>query len=288
MRRPAAVAGSWYPASPAALSAAVDRFCAAVPATAPLASVVALITPHAGLVYSGGVAAHAWQAAARASSPDLVVLVGPSHYVWFDGVSVWPAGAFDTPLGPIEVDEAAARALLAHRVVVDDRRAHAREHALEMQLPFVARLLPGVLIVPLVMGEQTPPTLAGLADALVATCRGRRALLAASTDLSHFFDADTASTLDSRTAALVEAFDDEGLLEALEACPPGESGRYVMCGGGAAVAVMSAARRLGATRAVTLVRAHSGDVSGDHSRVVGYLAAVFGTDEREPRHGTGG
>lgn len=278
MRRPAAVAGSWYPGTSPDLSAAVRRLCEGVATSPPFSSVVGLITPHAGLMYSGHIAAHAWHIAARAATPELVVLVGPSHYVWFEGVSVWPSGAFDCPLGAVPVDEATARALLRHRVIVDEPRAHAREHALELQLPFVATLLPGVPIVPLVMGEQTARTMAELADALADALAGRRALLAASTDLSHFFDAETATTLDGRTAALVEAFDTPGLLAALNASPAGEAGRYVMCGGGPAVAVMTAARRLGATRAAIVARGHSGETSGDVDRVVGYLAAVFGAD----------
>jgi hypothetical protein len=154
--------------------------------------------------------------------------------------------------------------------------AHAREHSLEMQLPFLARLHPDVPILPIVMGLQERDTIVALADALAEVCTGQAVALVASSDLSHFFDARTADRLDGRVADLVGAFDGAGLLEELERYPEHERGRYVMCGGGPAVSVMLAASRLGARRARVLRRAHSGDVSGDYDRVVGYLAAAFG------------
>ena len=139
-----------------------------------------------------------------------------------------------------------ADAGLAHAIrmecfdVVDLPSAHGREHSLEMQLPFVRRLFPAAKIVPLVMGFQTRETILGLADALAAACRGRQALLVGSTDLSHYFDAQTAERLDGRVQARVSAFDPEGLLDLFEAHPEHERGRYVACGGGPMIAVMLA------------------------------------------------
>jgi AmmeMemoRadiSam system protein B len=140
-----------------------------------------------------------------------------------------------------------------------------------MQLPFLERLAPSLPIVPLLMGYQTAATAAALGDALAAALRGRRALLIASTDLSHYHDAKTASTLDRVVIDCVARFDAEGLQAALEAQPDHA------CGGGPTVAVMRAARALGAQDAVILHYADSGDVSGDKSAVVGYLAAALGT-----------
>jgi hypothetical protein len=276
LRRPA-VAGSWYPDDPAILGRQVDRSLAAVPAAVgPDDTVVGLLAPHAGIVYSGAVAAAAY-AAVRGRAFDLVVLVGPSHYVGFDGVAVWPGGAFETPLGRIPVpEEEVARLVAASPVIVPRTDAHAREHSLEMHLPFLQRALPGTPLVPLVMGEQTRETILALAEALAAVYRGRRVLVAASTDLSHFFDAATAARLDGRVARLVARLDDEGLLAELERYPMSERGRFVMCGGGPAVSVMRAARLLGSDGARVLAQAHSGEVSGDSSQVVGYLAAAFG------------
>jgi AmmeMemoRadiSam system protein B len=271
--RPAAVAGTWYPGTAGALTREIDAYVAGAEIE-PAEGVRAIIAPHAGLMFSGPVGAYAYKAASRGTY-DVAFLVGPSHFAAFDGVSVWPEGAFDTPLGPVEVDAAAAAALLRSPVARDLPKAHQREHSLEMQLPFLRRLLPDVPIVPVLMGFQRRATIEALAELLVAAAGSRRALLIASTDLSHYFDARTAAELDGRVQARVERFDADGFLELFETYPEGERGRYVACGGGAAIAVMLAARRLGATAGRVLKYAHSGEVTGDDDGVVGYLAATF-------------
>jgi AmmeMemoRadiSam system protein B len=275
MIRRAAVAGTWYPATTGALTQEVDAYLNAAD-RGPAGALHAIVAPHAGLMFSGPVGAYAYKAAA-AGEFDVAVLVGPSHYVGFEGAAVWSEGAFDSPLGPALVDTAGARALEASPVVVKLPAAHAREHSLEMQLPFLRRVLPGATIVPVLIGYQRRATIEALAAALAQAFAGRRALLVASTDLSHYFDAATAATLDARVQRLVEAFDAEGLLELFEQYPESERGRYVACGGGAAIAVMMAARALGARDGRILKYAHSGEVSGDNDGVVGYLAAAFGT-----------
>jgi hypothetical protein len=227
-------------------------------------------------MFSGPVGAHAYRAAASQRF-DVIVLAGPSHFVAFEGVSIFPEGAFATPLGDAIIDDDVARALAGSPVVRPLPSAHQREHSLEMQLPFVRRLFPDARIVPLVMGYQTRETIVELADALAAACRDRQALLVGSTDLSHYFDAQTAERLDHRVQSHVSAFDPDGLLALIEEYPEHERGRYVACGGGPAIAVMMAARQLGATDAQVLKYAHSGEVSGDYTGVVGYLAAVFGS-----------
>lgn len=273
--RPAAVAGTWYPGTAGALTRDVDAYLQHAPPWTG-GPITAVIAPHAGLMFSGPVGAHAYRAAAS-QSYDVVVLAGPSHFVAFEGVSIFTDGAYATPLGDAIVDEELAGALMASPVVRAVPAAHQREHSLEMQLPFVRRLFPEVKIVPLIMGYQTRETVIALADALAAACRGRRVLLVGSTDLSHYFDAETAERLDGRVRSLVAAFDADGLLDLFEEYPERERGRYVACGGGPAIAVMKAARDLGATDARVLKYAHSGDISGDYSGVVGYLAAAFGT-----------
>ena len=198
--RPAAVAGTWYPGTAGALARDVDGYLQMTLAVDRRADHARCIAPHAGLMFSGPVGAHAYSAAG--SQPfDVVVLAGPSHFVAFDGVSIYPEGAFATPLGEAVIDEELARALMtSRRSSAPLPAAHQREHSLEMQLPFVRRLFPDATIVPLLMGYQTRDTIVGLADALSAACRGRRALLVASTDLSHYFDAATAAKLDRRVA----------------------------------------------------------------------------------------
>ena len=268
--RRAAVAGSWYPASPPALAAAVDRHLNDARGRDIDGDLVALVAPHAGLMYSGPVAAHAYRLLSGRSF-DVAVLVGPSHFAGFDGVAVYPSGGFETPFGVLHVQsDVAADLVRASPAVREDPGPHAREHSLEMQLPFVRRLAPQIEIVPLLMGYQTARTAEALAQALADALRGRRALLVASTDLSHYHDRETAARLDATVVDCVARFDADGLQDALDRRPEHA------CGGGPAVAVMRAARALGASNAVVLHYADSGDVSGDTSSVVGYLAAALG------------
>jgi hypothetical protein len=241
-----------------------------------IAGVRAIVAPHAGLMFSGPIGAHAYQAASG-SAYDLAVLVGPSHFVAFDGVALYPEGAFDSPLGPAAIDAEGSQAISASAIVQPLPSAHRREHSLEMQLPFLRRLFPDLPIVPLLMGYQSRETILALATALAEAFGRRRALLVASTDLSHFFDAATAASLDARVQGSVADFDADRLLGIFEAYPEHERGRYVACGGGPMIAVMMAARTLGATRGYALRYGHSGEISGDDERVVGYLAAAFGS-----------
>jgi MEMO1 family protein len=295
--RPAAVAGTWYPGSPGALARDVDGYLAAVGpgAAIPRGRLDAVIAPHAGLMFSGSVGAYAYKAAADHGPFDAIILAGPSHFVAFDGVALYPSGAFDSPLGPAPIDERLGQELMAASPLIHPLpAAHAREHSLEMQLPFILRLFPDAAIVPLLMGYQTRETIQGLAEALAkvaadhaehadhgaadhADHAGKKILLVASTDLSHYFDAPTAEALDRRVAECVAACDPERLLQIFEAYPEGERGRFVACGGGPAIAVMLAARARGARHGRVLHYMHSGQISGDNSGVVGYLAGAFGT-----------
>jgi MEMO1 family protein len=272
--RRAAVAGSWYPGDPVRLAADVDGLLAAAdlnPRHAPPdeAEIVALIAPHAGLTYSGTVAAYAYRLLRRRTY-DTIVLVGPSHRVAFDGVSVWPKGAFASPLGELRIDHRTAAAIAAACPLIGDwPEAHDAEHSLEMQLPFLARIAPGAQIVPLVMGHQTRATAETLGDALATVLAGQRVLLVASSDLSHFFDATTASFLDAQVVEHIEALDPDGLMARLE------QRHDHACGGGPIVSVLRAARKMGATTSRVLRYADSGDITGDKGSVVGYLAAAL-------------
>ena len=268
IRKPA-VAGTWYPGTSAALAAAVDAHLAAAPEALD-GDLVALISPHAGLIYSGPVAAHAYQLL-RDRHFEVAVLVGPSHFIGFDGVAAFPSGGFETPFGVVPIDDRCVADLTeASPIVRAGASVHAREHSLEMQLPFVQRLAPEIKIVPLLMGHQTAATARALGDALAAALRDKRALLIASTDLSHYENAATAAKLDRVVIDCVERIDADGLQHALDVRP------QHACGGGPTVAVLRAASLLGATDARILQYADSGDVSGDKSSVVGYLAAALG------------
>ena len=271
---PAAVAGTWYPGTAGALAKAVREYLGDAPAWSG-GRIRAIAVPHAGLMFSGPVGAHAYQAVADQAF-EAVVLVGPSHFVGFEGVALYPDGAFATPLGDAVIDDAGARRLSASPIIRTLPGAHAREHSLEMQLPFLRTVMPDVPIVPLLMGFQSLDTILALSEALTRAFAGRDVLLVASTDLSHYLDAATAAAHDARVQAYIASLDADGLLDHFESYPEADRGRYVACGGGPLIAVMMAARALGARDARVLSYAHSGEVSGDDTAVVGYVAAAFG------------
>jgi AmmeMemoRadiSam system protein B len=268
--RKSAVAGFWYPGDPLMLAREGSHHLrAAGEVTAP-GRLVALISPHAGLRYSGPVAAHGLSLL-RGRRSATVVMVGPAHRAVFDGVAVFASGAFETPLGRVPVAEDLAQALLASDPrLFDDPRPHRDEHSLEMQLPFLQHLVPELRIVPLLMGSQTRSEVSALAGALSRVLPGKGALLLASSDLSHYHPAEVANRLDALVVKDVEAFDPEALMDRIE------RNHEHACGGGPMVAVMKAARSLGADRGTVLRYGDSGDVGEkEKSRVVGYLSAAF-------------
>ncbi len=266
------IAGTWYPSEPERLEQEILDMLD-VPGTVEVAGeLVALISPHAGLRYSGPVAAAGYRLLRR-SAFDTAVLIGPSHFVHFQGASVYARGAFETPLGRIPIDEELAEAVRESdsrvRFLIE---AHDREHCLEMQLPFLQVLAPQTAIVPIIMGDQQPANVDLVAKAVAAAVSesSKKVLLIASSDLSHYKSAGVASSMDGEVSRLVARFDADALMELFE------RDHEHACGGGPIVAVLKAARALGATRARVLRYGDSGDVTGDKDQVVGYLsAAVF-------------
>ncbi len=268
--RPAVMAGTWYPGAAKELGAEVDRLLAAAPTPPLRGRVLALVVPHAGHVYSGGVAAAAWAQAARLRPrPPVVILVGPSHHFALKRPSIWPDGSYACPLGPVPVDQELAAQLAKAIPAGFQRRAHLEEHSLEVQIPFLRRALPNARLVAVLTGRPDPAAAARLGSALAAAARRSGALLVASSDLSHFHDVATARTLDDRVAGAVRRLDPDRLWELALA------GKAEACGLQAVMAVMHAARELGADRGEILARADSSEVTGDEKRVVGYLAAAL-------------
>jgi hypothetical protein len=268
--RRAAVAGTWYPGQKDTLAREVESCLQPDAALAVPGRLVALISPHAGLRYSGAVAGYGYSLL-RGKRDLTAVLVGPSHRVPFEGCAVHARGAFETPLGPALIDEELAAALLEPAGgVFDHPSVHRDEHSLEMQLPFLQYLVPGLRIVPVLMGSQVRSEVDTLAVRLSRALRERPALLVASSDLSHYHPAPEANALDAQVVGDVERLDPDGLMSRLE------DERGHACGGGPMVAVMKAARELGAERASILRYADSGDAGErDKSRVVGYLSAAL-------------
>ena len=264
------MAGAWYPGDAAQVAREVEGYLGEVPLARVPGRLVALISPHAGLSYSGRVAAHGY-ALLRGRVGLSVVLVGPSHRLAFEGLALYARGAFETPLGQTPIDEELASELLAaDSQIMNAPRPHRDEHSLEMQLPFLQHLVAGLRIVPILMGEQTRKEVDALAQALARVLPGRDALLVASSDLSHYHPAALASQLDALVVSDVERIDAESLMRRLEAS------HEHACGGGPIVAVMKAAQALGADRASVLEYADSGDAGErDKSRVVGYLSAAL-------------
>lgn len=269
--RRAAVAGSWYPGSGPAITAEVGGYLDAAGDVAVPGRLIALISPHAGLRYSGPIAAHGY-GLLRGCDALTAVLVGPSHRAAFDGVAVHAHGSWVTPLGRVPVDEDLAEALLAFdTAVLEKPGVHRDEHSLEMQMPFLQGLVPGLRIVPVMMGRQSREEVDALAVALAETLKERDdVVIVASSDLSHFEPAEVANQMDAAVVEHVKQFDPDALMRRLE------THDNVACGGGPMVAVMKAARALGADRATILKYGDSGDV-GEHdkSRVVGYLSAAL-------------
>lgn len=269
------IAGSWYPDSPTELRSTINAFLNNVPDRKLSGQLVSLISPHAGYAYSGQVAAYAYKLL-RKQKFDTVVIVAPSHHAAFSGISVYDRGSYRTPLGPVPLDRNLIRELKDKdadiRYVPE---AHAREHSLEIQLPFLQMVMPGFKLVPLVMGDQSYATCKRLADALAQCSRGKSVLIVASSDLSHFHTYQQAKELDQVIIDHVTKFDPQGLSYDLAI------GKCEACGGGPIVTALLASRELGANQADVLYSANSGDVTGDRSRVVGYLAAaIYKSTER--------
>lgn len=270
--RPSPIAGTWYTANPQRLAGEIDGYLASA-ALPPLeGEVVGLIAPHAGYRYSGQVAGYAFKAV-QGKSYDLVAVLSPMHHAYPQALLTTAHRAYSTPLGSIVVDCQAVESL--NRLLEpDDQRveqvAEDPEHALEIELPFLQRALAGPFtLLPVMLRAQGPRLSQQLGLALAETVRGRRCLLVASTDLSHFYPRQTAERLDQNVMAQFEAFSPEGLYQTV-LDRQGEA-----CGFHAAAAVMWAARALGAGRAVPLKHATSADATGDDSSVVGYGAAVL-------------
>ena len=271
--RPPAVAGSFYPADPKELGSMVDDFLAHA-APAPVQDLVAIVSPHAGYIYSGPVAAYSY-ALLKGRKVDRVVVIAPSHYQAFDFSSVYDGDAYSTPLGTLEVDREFAAKLAAMdpsiklsgvgHTPTPDRP----EHSVEVKLPFLQRTLGDVRIVPIVMGDQSYDNCRALGLALAKSIPGTHTLIVASSDLSHYHTYDQAVETDRKTLTAIGEWDYLSMSRNFEI------GVWEACGGGPIMAAMMAAERLGATEARVLHYANSGDATGDKSRVVGYGAVAF-------------
>jgi AmmeMemoRadiSam system protein B len=271
--RPSPLAGRWYDADPESLARSVDGYLDAAQLPELEGEVIAVIAPHAGHVYSGAVAGYAF-AAIRGRSPDLVAVVGPMHHPYVEPLITTSYDAYSTPLGDIPVDKNALRRLggilkselgFGLTPVLRDP-----EHSLEIELPFLQRALASDWkLLPVMDRAREPNVSQGLGRALAQVLRDKNFILVASTDLSHFYNQQTALAYDRAMLDAIQAF------EPAEAYDLERAGRGFACGLGAFTAVMWAARELGADQVKILRHATSGNVTGDYSSVVGYAAAAI-------------
>jgi len=228
------------------------------------------VVPHAGYMYSGGVATRAYRQIMD-KQIDVIAVISPSHREYFTEISIYDGYGYSTPLGILPVDKILAGELseFSPQIILSEKGHRFEEHALEVQLPILQEVLSNFKIIPIVMGEHSYHNIETLAKALAKVLAGRNALLVASSDLSHFYNAQKAALLDNVVIENVKNFDDEKLFQDLQ------QGYCEMCGGGPAIAVMKACKLLGANKSEVLVYRNSGDVTGEYDEVVGYLSAVF-------------
>jgi hypothetical protein len=270
--------GMWYPDNAPELIRTVDSYLKNVEKETVHGRIMALIAPHAGYRFCGQIAAHAFKQI-QGMDFDTVVLVGCSHNYRFPGVSVYKSGLYRNPLGDVEVDKDLAERLISENSnIVFAPQVHAPEHSLENQIPFLQRTLSEFKILPILMGNSDIENCEMLSKALVKALIGRKALLVASTDMSHFPRYDDAIKADKFTISALETLDTDlvntKLDEYLDKDVPGLS--CMLCGRSAVLVVMDVAKKLGADSIKTLKYANSGDVPiGDKDRVVGYMAAMM-------------
>ncbi len=269
--RPPAVAGAFYPADSAELAGMVrDHLENAKGEAAIDGRLIALIVPHAGLVYSGQIAAYSYDML-KDSPVDKVILCGPSHRYRFRGLSVYGPGVqWKTPLGMVPCDDNLCRQLLeTNEDITINERAHATEHCLEVQLPYLQTVLRDFRLVPVVMGQPDKTAIELLTDALKTLKLDSSTIMIASTDWQHYRPAREGWKMDSLGIECLKQLDPDRLERQLQ------KGTVEACGGGPMIAVMRAAIAKGANRVKILKYGDSGDMSGDKSSVVGYVAAAI-------------
>ena len=264
--RPAAVAGKFYPQDPKKLAASVRSYMVAdgQPET-----VLGCVVPHAGYMYSGGVAGAVF---ARVKVSPRCIILCPNHTGLGTPLSIMSRGAWQTPLGDVEIDSEMADVLMrAFPLLNEESSAHRTEHAIEVQLPLLQTLRSGIRFVPIALGTRQFDALEGLGFAIAEVLSGidEPVLVIASSDMNHYESDPVTRVKDEKAIEQILALDARGLYDVVM------EEEVSMCGFGPTVAMMTAARQRGATRADLVKYATSGDVSGDRQMVVGYAGIVF-------------
>ncbi len=265
--RPAQVAGYFYPSKPDKLRKEIKLLLDVTKPKEKINKIFGIVSPHAGYVYSGKTAAYAYNLLIG-KKYKRVVVISPSHSEYFPGVSIFDGDAYETPLGMLEVDKEFSEKLLTDDgIIFEGYEGHRREHALEVQLPFLQSVLNDFKVIPVVIGDQAKMNIDTLSRKLAETTDDET-LVVASSDLSHFHSKSQADKLDSVVEKRIREFDFDSLQNDLEnqVCEA--------CGGGPIVVLMKAAKLKDFKHMTVLHRSDSGDVTGDNREVVGYLSAV--------------
>ncbi|MBM3132889.1 MAG: AmmeMemoRadiSam system protein B [Chloroflexi bacterium] len=265
IRNPIA-AGRFYPGMATALHAEIQRL---VDRSAPKVKAIGLVSPHAGYPYSGLVAA---ETLSRIQFKDTFVILGPNHTGRGVPFSIMTQGVWHTPLGEVEIDSAIARQILEHsNYLEEDEAAHQYEHSIEVQLPFLQYFKHDVKIVPIVLAHANGETYKRIGESIARGIRSSRseAIIMASSDMTHYESQERARRKDAKAIEAILSLDEDQLLDRIDSL------HITMCGYAPTVALISAAKKLGATQAELVRYQTSGDMTGDYDSVVGYAGVII-------------
>lgn len=261
------VAGYFYPADKDKLQKDIAIMLQVAKPEKAFNNIFGIVSPHAGYMYSGKTAAFAYNLL-KDKFYKTVIIISPSHAEYFPGISIFDGDAYETPLGIVEIDQIMVDMLVENsKIIFRGIQGHRKEHALEVQIPFLQTVLKNFKIVPIVMGDQSKIFVDELAEK-ISKVVDDNTLVVASSDLSHFYSSEEAERLDSIVEKRINEFDFEQLLKDLD------DHECEACGGGPIAVMMKTASLKNIDKSLVISRSDSGDVTGDKSEVVGYLSAV--------------
>lgn len=273
LARQPAVAGTFYPAKENELKNTILGMLAESSSEQFDGRIIGIISPHAGYIYSGRIAARAYKQI-QSKQYDNVIVIAPSHFEYFDGCSIY-FGDYQTPLGIVGTNIQVAESIVSRSpVVVKSSTGHFHEHSLEVQIPFLQICLRDFKLIPVLMGNQDYPTAEALSNAVHAALldpgfENQSTLVVGSSDLSHYYPAKIAKEMDGVVINDIREFDERRLFEDIR------SNVCEACGYGAMISTMMIARALGATKSKILAYGTSGETSQDYNSVVGYVSGIF-------------
>jgi len=276
MIRHAYAAGTFYPSNDKELKNLIEhcftheKFGCGFPRAEERKKTIGIVAPHAGYVYSGYVAAHAYKELAESGKPETIIILGPNHTGYGSGVALMNEGIWETPLGGIEIDNELANKILKSAEIIDvDEMAHTYEHSIEVQLPFLQYIFDNFKIVPICMMLQDIETSREVGKAIAKACKDKDVRIVASSDFTHYEPHESAEEKDSLAIERIKKIDAEGFYKVIN------ERSISICGPGPIMSLIFAARELDVKNAKLLKYMTSGDVTGDKRAVVGYAAIAF-------------